>query len=47
VKADHQRWLEQQDKEALAWNAEKADFKEKIHRVGLDLQDAKNKNKTQ
>jgi hypothetical protein len=31
----------------LAWNSERADFREKIHRAGLDLQDAKNKNRAQ
>jgi predicted nucleic acid-binding Zn-ribbon protein len=31
----------------LSWNAERSEFKEKIHRAGLDLQDAKNKNRSQ
>ncbi len=31
----------------MAWNAERAEFKEKLHRAGLDLQDAKNKNRAQ
>lgn len=47
VRQDHQRWLEQQDKEAQAWNDERAQFKEKIHQLDLSLQDAKNKNRQQ
>lgn len=37
VKQDHQRWLEQQERETQSWNEERAGLKEKIHQLGVTV----------
>lgn len=47
MKQDHQRWLEQQDRETQGWNEERAALNERIHQLGLAVDEVKNKSKAQ